>query len=38
MVESFIGENATMSATDDETAISTDNVVEESDYDYDDDN
>ena len=38
MVESFIEKNATMSATDDKTAISTDNVVEESDYDYDDDN
>jgi hypothetical protein len=36
MVESFIDENATMSATDDETAISTDNVVEESDDNYDD--
>ena len=38
MVESFIDENATMSATGNKTAISTDNVVEESDYDYDDDN
>ncbi len=36
IVESFIDENATMSATDDKTAISTDNVVEESDDYYDD--
>ena len=36
IVESFIDKNATMSATDDKTAISTDNVVEESDDNYDD--
>ena len=36
IVESFIDKNATMSATDDKTEISTDNVVEESDDYYDD--